>query len=238
MTDSELLITAQRVANFGRSLQDAHALGHGPGSFDDISTRQFHDEAVKVNAETLPWSYMLAIADRFLTAARQLTARAVPLAVVDEWILVIDFLRSAGASMSSAAPDPPPEPNDLGVLTSTVSVMPFDRLAALVSERGARSLAEAGDAVASVLALDVERSPLSEHETALLNQLIAGRRIIEVAEQHGYAERTLHRKLNEIWERLGAKSRVDGLALAVAKGWIDPPNGGQIAGEAGHDKPD
>ncbi len=227
LTDLELLTIARRVADFGRSLQDAHALGHGPGPFDDLSTRLFHDEAVKVNSETLPWSYLIAISHQFQTPARQMASRAVPLDSVDEWILIVDYLRSASAAMLAAAPDPQPEANDLGVLTSTVSVMPFDRLAPLASSQGARSLAEAGEVVASVLASGSESNPLSEHEAALLRQLIAGRRIIDIADQHGYAQRTLHRKLNEIWQRLGARSRVDGLALAVAKGWIDPPKVGQ-----------
>ena len=223
LTDAELLVLTERVASFGRSLQDAHALGLGPGPFDDLSTRKFHDEAIKMYAETLPWSYLLAIAERFLTAARQMTARAAPLELADEWILIVDYLRSAGASMLAAAPDPHPEPNDLNLIASTPTVMPFDRLATLASPQGASSLLEAASAVASVIASEAEVSPLLEQEVALLEHLLAGDRIVDIAEQYGYSERTLHRKLNEIWQRLGANSRVDGLALAAAKGWIGSP---------------
>lgn len=223
LTDSELLIVTERVTTFGKSLQDAHALGHGPGSFDDLSTRQFHDEAIKVYSDALPWSYLLAIADRFHTAARQMTARAAPLTLADEWIHIVGYLRAAGSSMLAAAPDPHPEPNDLDLLRATPAVMPFDRIARLASPQGALTLLEAGSAVASVLGTEVAPNPLVQHEVTLLEHLMAGERVVEIAEMYGYSERTLHRKLSEVWQRLGAKSRVDGLALAAAKGWIGTP---------------
>ena len=44
----------------------------------------------------------------------------------------------------------------------------------------------------------------------------------DVANELGFSERSLYRRLDVIWRQLGVSSRTEGLAIVVSKGWVDP----------------
>jgi len=45
----------------------------------------------------------------------------------------------------------------------------------------------------------------------------------ELAERNKTSTRGMYRRIEKMWERLGAANQVQGIALAVQQGWIAPP---------------
>lgn len=61
---------------------------------------------------------------------------------------------------------------------------------------------------------------LSVEDVELLNEISSGSRILDIADRLGYAERTIYRRLDAIYERLGVGSRQQALVKAVRMGII------------------
>ncbi|MEM7340297.1 MAG: hypothetical protein AAF467_16690 [Actinomycetota bacterium] len=219
MVEDEIEITARRITGYAASILEAHALGHGPGTVDEPWTQQYQERAVEIYEMTLPWSYLQPLGERFTHVARNMTANGAPDGLTDDWLMVIDYLRNAGDVLTRRAPSTSTTP--MGAIDrATPGVMSFHLLAEIVSDAGARRLQRAAEQVAAAAAAAKSDNPLTREELVVLRHLVAGDRVADVATNNGYSERSLYRMLSDIWSRIGASSRAEGIAIIVANGWL------------------
>ena len=74
----------------------------------------------------------------------------------------------------------------------------------------------------------VDAAPkLSEEELSWLGALADGGTVTEVAAATGRSERDMYVRLNDIYVRLGVRSRSRALAEAARRGWITSKNGSE-----------
>lgn len=62
-----------------------------------------------------------------------------------------------------------------------------------------------------------------ETQLACLQGLAYGEKHTDLARRLGYSERHLQRILADMWVQLGVDSPIDGVAFAVAQGWVTVP---------------
>lgn len=217
-------LAARRIFFYAESIEQAHSLGLGPGSHDELWSMDFHRAAVWIYEETLPWAYLVPLARGFCDIAALMGEHTVPTSAPHHWRTVAEYLHNAGTVLLGHAPPeatamPPAE--DLA--DRTPAVMRFDALAQMASAEGARTLRLAADDVASSIetAVGSARPDLSDEELSVLRSLATGRRMVEIAEEHGLSERSLYRMLRDIWRTLGATSRMEGMAIAIREGLLD-----------------
>lgn len=67
-------------------------------------------------------------------------------------------------------------------------------------------------------------SPLSAQEVGWLDQLARGETVAQLADEAGYSERAMYRRLNRVYDRLGACNRTDALLRAVDAGIVSTPS--------------
>ena len=61
---------------------------------------------------------------------------------------------------------------------------------------------------------------LSDEELEWLRRLARGDRIGDIAIESGLSRRSLYRRLDDLWAKLGVVNRAQGIAMASRKGWI------------------
>lgn len=217
-------LAARRISSFAASIEEAHALGFGPGRHDELWGREFHRDAIWVWEQTLPWAYLGPLARGFCDIALHMGEHAAPKGPPESWAIVAEYLHTAGTVLLDHAPTDMAKIADAQRMGErTPSVVRFDELAKLASADGAARLRLAGEDVARHVEPATRHAPptLSDEELSILRSLAAGRRMVEIAEDHGFSERSLYRLLRDIWETLGATSRMEGLAIAIREGLLD-----------------
>lgn len=65
------------------------------------------------------------------------------------------------------------------------------------------------------------RPDLSDDELEWLTDLAGGRTVISIADEFGYSERVMFRRLHELYERLGVTSRTEAIVAAERLGLLD-----------------
>ncbi len=215
---SEIGLVARRIRRFAESIAQGHEFGIRPGPAGDLTTDAFQDLAVEVYRESLPWSYLVGLSRVFAERAVMIDENLPDCA--DAAVLAA-YLRSVSGAIVRAAPTEEllaPAPDVIA--DRTPPVMPFHRLAELVTVDAARRLRDTARSVEDHLA-DQDSCPLTNEELTWLRRMRAGDRVIDIARDHGLAERTLYRGLRQVWATLGVSNRIDGISTAVANGWLD-----------------
>ncbi len=215
---SEVGLVARRIRRFAESIAQGHEFGIPPGPADDLTDEAFQDSAVAVYRESLPWSYLVGLSRVFAERADLIEGGFPDCA---EGAVLTAYLRAVSGAIVRAAPEeellaPAPEQ----IADTTPPVMPFNRLAELVTVDAAIRLRDAAAAVEHRLA-EIDACPLTNEELTWLRRLRAGDRVVDIARDHGLAERTLYRGLNQVWDKLGVTNRLDGISTVVANGWLD-----------------
>lgn len=101
-------------------------------------------------------------------------------------------------------------------------MLPFGELAQLVSRQGPRQLTAHASAVAAACDELLSQNPLTCEEQLWLSSLAAGRSVVYLAREVSLSERSMYRRLDDVWRRLGTSNRAEGMALAASCGWIGP----------------
>lgn len=103
---------------------------------------------------------------------------------------------------------------------STPRVVHWDALAGLTTQDGTRRLKDACVAVIGHLDAETPQS-LQASQRLVLERLVSGAAIAEVASEMGYSERQMYRELSKLWDKLGVSGRAAGVLKAAVEGLID-----------------
>ncbi len=215
-------LVARRLRRFAEAISQGHELGIAPGSFHEPWKIEFHQAALTVYTEALPWSYLLKLASAFEDCLARSVSVIGPGEYAEEWSLFQQYLRTYAETARGAAPqDVCPTPTQANEIEPvSPPILPFNKLSGLVSERGATRLKEVAAAVETFCDESLDLSPLTELEAQWLRQIVNGDRVLDIAESSGYSERSLYRALSDLWDRLGVDNRHEAVALATEKQWI------------------
>ncbi len=217
---------ARRIRRFAEAIDQAHRFEIGPGDHTEAWSLEFQQQAVHIYASVLPWSYLLGLASGFRNATQLMDRLDGPTTAAIEWTRMRTYLSSAAQAIYDDAPpnvDAAPKTADQ-LLAQTPPVMPFDRLALILSTEGAATLRATGAAIEGCCAetLAPDPSPLTDQEADWLGQLASGIRTLDIARESGYSERSLYRALADLYKRLGVRNRQEALTLAIDRSWISP----------------
>ena len=219
---SSIRVVALRVGRFGESLAEAHSLGVTPAAEDEPWRFAFQQSAARIYGKSLPSSYLTNLAANFRACLEAMAVVSAPQKVAAEWTIVsayllntVDALQACNVRLEQAIPQ-----KDVSLMEDrTPSVMPFATLASLCTVAGAEQLRAAGFSVASSLE-NLADAPLSTTETQMVNLLLDGARVVDVARLLGFSEREVYRQLKTLWRRLGVSGRTEGIGLCVREGWV------------------
>lgn len=215
-------MTAGRIRRFAEAVQQGHQFGIEPGLHDEPWTMDFQRLGVEVYTQTLPWSYLTRLATAFADCADLMASVEAPVAISQEWLRMHEYLQSASKAIYESTPETI-ESDELisaeDIDPTTPPVMPFGKLAGLMSVKGAAALAAIGAVEDACDAHD--HCPITEQEKEWLRRLRDGDRTLDIAADDGYSERSLYRALSQLWERIGVENRREAIGLAMKNEWID-----------------
>ena len=225
---------AVRVAHFAGCVAEAHGLGHGPGGLRKPWGIEFQRRACSVYAETVPAGYLRGIADASGYCADLMGVTAPKDSVSVDWETVSAFLRVTSEALLGvpevAALSPGEGAAEIG--SSPPAVLRYERFAEMLHPSGVAKLGEAAKAVAHHCASRLGVAP-SAQELGWIISVAVQEPIEELAQRNQTSTRGMYRRIEKMWERFGVANQVQGVALAVQRGWIAPPPWGDGKDRAG-----
>lgn len=163
----------------------------------------------------------------FTITAEPGDADAVLLALrIPDGCAIADALVAAGKVLVALLPDPSPAGHAHAFEHGAASATPWDADPAEIV--GALTHAMSGWAhlpVATVAAIaavwpgaHTPRPDVTEEEVGWLADLAAGETVARIADETGYSERAMFRRLKEVYDRLGVASRTEAIVAAERLG--------------------
>lgn len=205
---------AIRISRFGESLHEAHLFGVEPGGILPW-TIDYQRAAFELYLPHLSETYLSQLGSVFAEAA----GAAAALDGADAEV-VTRYLETCSLAITEGlGPTRTSDTTDFTLNDRTPAVMPFTDIAALVARTGAIRLMEAGRAVHELADTPAD-APVSPEELGWLQRLAHGIRIIDLAAETNYSERSMYRHLSDLWRRLGVRNRQEAIVLAAHKGRI------------------
>ena len=205
---------------------EAYRFGVPEGPHRVPWTAEYHREAVRIYGESLPWSYQRDVARLFRDSLTAMAGCSIPSDLAEDWTIATAYMSEAAAAIEDWLASSEPEPGrsepamSPELTTANPRVVHWDALAGLTTVDGTRRMK--GACVAVKLHFEVE-APLSleASERLMLERLISGAAIADVASELGYSERSMYRELSRLWNKLGVSGRSAGLRKAIAEGLLD-----------------
>lgn len=206
----------RRVRVIVDCLAEAHALGIDPGTANDMTSVEYH-------ASVLP-IYRLTLSDGYLQAVAKIYADAFE--VIDRanssseqsWRIVTTFLGSVSRVLETVEPEDRP----LAELPSQPT--PIIRYAELAKTVTPEAVTHLRSAVYEVLEFvdtqALEVGVLDSDQLDWFRRTAKNHRIIDIANDSGYSERSMYREFNQIWKLLGVENRAEGIAEAARRGLL------------------
>lgn len=224
-TMARVRLACGRLAMGVHAMLEAYRFGVQEGPHREPWSPEYHAAAVKVYAESLPWSYQRDIANLFHDGEKAMAGKTIPSDLAEDWAIVSAYMHNACAAidewLESGDPAIRTDPSPwVGMSEGPPAVIHFDGLAALSTEDGVRRLERAAHRVLAYFEQDEPQS-LTSDERLMLRRLVASVPIADVAAEMGYSERTMYRELSKLWDKLGVPDRVSGLRRATAEGLLD-----------------
>ncbi|MXZ53478.1 MAG: hypothetical protein F4Z34_09880 [Acidimicrobiaceae bacterium] len=208
------------------AMLEAYRFGVPEGPHREPWTAEYHREAVRVYNESLPSSYQRDVAKLFRDSLTAMAGCSIPADLAADWAIVTAYMREAATSIedwlvsgesASGRPGPAGAPE---LTPHNPRVVHWDVLAGLTTQAGTRRMKNACVAVKQYFDAEVPPS-LEASERRMLERLISGAAIADVASEMGYSERSMYRELSKLWKKLGVSGRVAGLRKAIAEGLLD-----------------
>ena len=143
--------------------------------------------------------------------------------VVADWENVARYLGAVAAAIDED-PDCAEQklPSDSPGIGHLPEVIHYEELAELMHPDAVGRLRAEVAAVARFCRFNSSAAP-NEMQLACLQGLANGEKHADLAERLGYSSRHFQRVLTDLWEQFGVENTVEGVAFAVAQGWVTVP---------------
>jgi len=216
------------IEQYATWIAEAHGLGFGPGEHTDVWSAELQCKAQKIWKETLPPLFLRQVADSYGRCAWLMESVLPNESIAGEWASICGYLIAVAAAIHEdpdcAVQEVPLDSPDIGY--PNIGYMPtlihYDRLAGLMSVDAVERLRSSAAAVARHCRSSSPTAP-NEVQLACLQGLANGERHIGLANRLGYSGRHLQRILADLWRQFGVDNATQGVALAVAQGWVTVP---------------
>lgn len=214
---------AVRTAHLAGCVAEAHELGHGPGRSRKPWGIGFQRRACSIYTQTLRPEYLRGLADASGYCAGLMVGAAPEGGIAADWEIVTEFLRSTSEALREM-------PEVAGVARGTGTeelgsmsppVLRYELFAELLNSQGTSRLREAAREVARCCESHLGSVP-SAQELDWIIAVAVHEPIDVLAKRNNTSTRGMYRLLEAMWQRLGVRNQVQGVALAVQQGWISP----------------
>ena len=224
-TDDDVVFLAARINRMSAAILEAHAQGHTPAPAAGRPLVDIISALVKMPVFGADQELARAISDYYLAVYRYMIARGSPDGVEPEWLTMVDLFRAVGDAVADGVGQPG-QHGDVDDQRDVVESVQFEQnqirtIAEAVDSETTRQAQAAVSAVVKALDRGANNNSLSTSEQRLLRLLVSGNTVDEIADQLNVSARTIHRRLQTIWDRVGASSRAEGIAITSARGWLD-----------------
>jgi len=221
--DDQLRIVLRHVVlieQYGTRIAEAHGLGFGPGEQSDIWGAELQRKAQKVWKETLPAQLLRQVADSYERCAWLMHSVLPDESILGDWENMARYLSTVAAAIGEdpdcAKQETPASPFHIGHIPEVIH---YEKLAELMRPDAVEQLRAAASAVARYCRFNSTIAP-DDMQFACLQGLANGERLTSLAKRLGYSERHVQRILAEMWHQFGVASTTEGVAFAVAQGWV------------------
>ncbi|MXW59611.1 MAG: hypothetical protein F4124_13095 [Acidimicrobiia bacterium] len=177
-------------------------------------------KAQKVWKETLFAQLLRQVADSHERCAWLMHSVLPDESIVGDWENMARYLGTVAAAIGEdpdcAKQEMPASPLRVGYIPEVIR---YEKLAELVRPNAVEELLVAAVAVARFCRFNLTIAP-NEMQLACLQGLANGETLANLAKRLGYSERHVQRILAEMWHQFGVASTTEGVAFAVAQGWV------------------
>ncbi|MCY3963271.1 MAG: hypothetical protein OXG34_16665 [bacterium] len=177
-----------------------------------------------VYARTLRAEYLRGVADASAYCAELMDGVEPEDEVTAEWRVVAEFLGSTSQALGEM-PEVADVASEMGAAeigSAPPAILRYELFAELLSPRGVARLGEAAEAVARCCETHIQEVPTAQ-ELEWIISVAAQEPFDELAGRNATSVRGMYRRIEKMWERLGVANQVQGVSLAVQRGWIGPP---------------
>ena len=215
---------AVRIAHFADCVAEAQRMGFGPGRSRKPWGIGFQRHASSIYVQTLRAEYLRGMADASGYCASLMDGAVAEDGVAADWEIVAEFLHSSSQALQEI-PEVAGVASGAGIAeigSTSPPVLRYELLAELLNSQGVARLRDAAGVVARCCESHVQVVPTA-HELEWLVSVAAQEPIDVLAERNQTSTRGMYRRIEKMWERFGVANQVQGVALAVQRGWIAPP---------------
>ncbi len=214
---------ASRIIDMATEIERTHAMGVLHGEHDEPWTLGFHQVVANIYLQTIPAGYAKGIAESFQQCATLMVSTNYPADATGDWLIVQAYAASAAEAICGhlhlsleeveAASGRRLEPTVPGIF-------PYAEIAPLVSPVGVGRLLRASQIVQTFCnGIQTVARP-SEADIELLRMLAARISIVDIATARGCSPSTVHRRLNQTYDRLGVRDAREAILVGGRDGWI------------------
>lgn len=209
-------------------IAQAQADGEGPGDEDLLPSLHATEVILQAVFGESGTAAAGALSRYYLGVSRHMIARGAPDGLGRQWVDLTNLFRRAGDRLAELSDDVPGsadgQDDDFAGFQYPTELAPtrIAELARLLSGESVERHLAAGETVTRALGPTTDDNPLEGDERSLLRRVVAGDTVEQIADELGVSPRTVHRRLQAIWGRIGAASRLEGIALVSMRGWLDP----------------
>lgn len=226
LADDDVVGATRRVQQIVAAVKEAHALGYGPPG-QDADYPQTARGLADAFLSSVPGPVAKARTEWAEGIASYMTARGSPPAIAAAWVYFTEaFARMAEAYRAAEPPAGSSEEDPAIGEVVPLYTIDWQAIGPAVPVEMVEQFGRAAEVIEQALSSAMSENPLSVDEVTLLRGLTDGRLVSELAVEFGFAERSVYRILRNVWMRVGAASRSEGIAIVTARGWLDDDRGG------------
>ena len=225
-TDVDVAFLVNRIRRICVGIVEAHKQGYGPSEATGQSVANILSNLMRTRILDVHQDVGRHIGNYYSAVYQYMIGRGSPVGVEEQWVATAALFRAIGDAYADVADehasdsiDPDEHQEVLQNIHHQIDELRL--IAGLVDSKTVVDAVNVVTAVVESLSTGAMTSPLSDDDRQLLHMLVAGKTVEEIASNLEVSSRTIHRRLQSVWDQVGASSRTEGIAIISARGWLD-----------------